>query len=407
MALGLYRKNGEVRTVMFRAFLIKYAEIGVKGKNRYLFENALVQQIKYALKRCEGEFAVRKTDGRIYVDAVSDFDYDETVQHLQKVFGISGICPVVYVEDEGFEKLKGTVVDYMDRVYPVKDRSFKVAARRARKNYPLDSMEINMELGGTILDAFPEMRVDVHKPDILLHVEIRDKVYIYSEIIPGPGGMPVGTGGKAMLLLSGGIDSPVAGWMIAKRGVKIDAVYFHAPPYTSERAKQKVVDLAAKVAAYTGPIYLHVINFTDIQLYIYDKCPRDELTIIMRRYMMRIAERIAKDTECLGLITGESIGQVASQTMHSLMATNEVCELPVYRPLIGFDKMEIVEISEKIDTYETSIQPFEDCCTIFVAKHPVTKPNLNIIRKHEHNLDEKIEGLVQTALDTEELIIVK
>ena len=407
MALGLYRKNGEVRTVMFRAFLIKYAEIGVKGKNRYLFENALVQQIKYALKRCEGEFAVRKTDGRIYVDAVSDFDYDETVQHLQKVFGISGICPVVYVEDEGFEKLKGTVVDYMDRVYPVKDRSFKVAARRARKNYPLDSMEINMELGGTILDAFPEMRVDVHKPDILLHVEIRDKVYIYSEIIPGPGGMPVGTGGKAMLLLSGGIDSPVAGWMVAKRGVKIDAVYFHAPPYTSERAKQKVVDLAAKVAAYTGPIYLHVINFTDIQLYIYDKCPHDELTIIMRRYMMRIAERIAKDTECLGLITGESIGQVASQTMHSLMATNEVCELPVYRPLIGFDKMEIVEISEKIDTYETSIQPFEDCCTIFVAKHPVTKPNLNIIRKHEHNLDEKIEGLVQTALDTEELIIVK
>lgn len=407
MALGLYRRNGEVRTVMFRAFLIKYAEIGVKGKNRYLFENALVQQIKYALKRCEGEFAVRKTDGRIYVDAVSDFDYDETVQHLQKVFGISGICPMVYVEDEGFEKLKGTVVDYMDRVYPVKDRSFKVAARRARKNYPLDSMEINMELGGTILDAFPEMRVDVHKPDILLHVEIRDKVYLYSEIIPGPGGMPVGTGGKAMLLLSGGIDSPVAGWMIAKRGVKIDAVYFHAPPYTSERAKQKVVDLAAKVAAYTGPIYLHVINFTDIQLYIYDKCPHDELTIIMRRYMMRIAERIAKDTECLGLITGESIGQVASQTMHSLMATNEVCELPVYRPLIGFDKMEIVEISEKIDTYETSIQPFEDCCTIFVAKHPVTKPNLNIIRKHEHNLDEKIEGLVQTALDTEELIIVK
>lgn len=407
MALGLYRKNGEVRTVMFRAFLIKYAEIGVKGKNRYLFENALVQQIKYALKRCEGEFAVRKTDGRIYVDAVSDFDYDETVQHLQKVFGISGICPMVYVEDEGFEKLRGTVVDYMDRVYPVKDRSFKVAARRARKNYPLDSMEINMELGGTILDAFPEMRVDVHKPDILLHVEIRDKVYIYSEIIPGPGGMPVGTGGKAMLLLSGGIDSPVAGWMIAKWGVKIDAVYFHAPPYTSERAKQKVVDLAAKVAAYTGPIYLHVINFTDIQLYIYDKCPHDELTIIMRRYMMRIAERIAKDTECLGLITGESIGQVASQTMHSLMATNEVCELPVYRPLIGFDKMEIVEISEKIDTYETSIQPFEDCCTIFVAKHPVTKPNLNIIRKHEHNLDEKIEGLVQTALDTEELIIVK
>lgn len=392
---------------MFTAFLIKYAEIGVKGKNRYLFENALVQQIKYALKKCDGEFVVRKTDGRIYVDAVSEFDYDETVTGLQKVFGISGICPMVYVEDEGFEQLGRTVVEYMDQVYPDKHKTFKVAARRARKNYPLNSMEMNVELGGIILDAYPEMRVDVHKPDILLNVEVRDKIYIYSEIIPGPGGMPVGTGGKAMLLLSGGIDSPVAGWMIAKRGVKIDAVYFHAPPYTSERAKQKVVDLAKKVAAYTGPIYLHVINFTDIQLYIYDKCPHDELTIIMRRYMMRIAEHIAKETECLGLITGESIGQVASQTMHSLMATNEVCELPVYRPLIGFDKMEIVDISEKIDTYETSIQPYEDCCTIFVAKHPVTKPNLNIIRKHEHNLDEKIDELVQKALDEDEVIIVK
>ena len=392
---------------MFTAFLIKYAEIGVKGKNRYLFENALVQQIKYALKKCDGEFVVRKTDGRIYVDAVSTFDYEETVEGLQKVFGISGICPMVYVEDEGFEKLGQTVVKYVDRVYPDKNRTFKVAARRARKNYPLNSMEMNVELGGLILEAYPQMRVDVHEPDIMLNVEVRDKIYIYSEIIPGPGGMPVGTGGKAMLLLSGGIDSPVAGWMIAKRGVKIDAVYFHAPPYTSERAKQKVVDLARKVAAYTGPIYLHVINFTDIQLYIYDKCPHDELTIIMRRYMMRIAEHIARETECLGLITGESIGQVASQTMHSLMATNEVCELPVYRPLIGFDKMEIVDISEKIDTYETSIQPYEDCCTIFVAKHPVTKPNLNIIRKHEHNLEEKIEELVQKALAEDEVIIVR
>ena len=392
---------------MFTAFLIKYAEIGVKGKNRYLFENALVQQIKYALKKCDGEFAVRKTDGRIYVDAVSDFDYDETVAGLQKVFGISGICPMVYVEDEGFEQLSKTVVEYIDKAYPDKNKSFKVAARRARKNYPLNSMEMNTELGGIILDAYPEMHVDVHDPDIMLNVEVRDMIYIYSEIIPGPGGMPVGTGGKAMLLLSGGIDSPVAGWMIAKRGVKIDAVYFHAPPYTSERAKQKVVDLARKVADYTGPIYLHIINFTDIQLYIYDKCPHDELTIIMRRYMMRIAEHIAKETECLGLITGESIGQVASQTMHSLMATNDVCELPVYRPLIGFDKMEIVEISVKIDTYETSSQPYEDCCTIFVAKHPVTKPNLNIIRKHEHNLDEKIDELMQTALDTDEVIIVK
>ncbi len=391
---------------MFTAFLIKYAEIGVKGKNRYLFENALVQQIKHALKKCEGSFVVRKTDGRIYIDAVSEFDLEETIANLQKVFGISGICPVVYVEDEGFEKLGETVVKYIDDVYPDKDKSFKVAARRARKNYPLDSREINAEMGGIILDAYPQMRVDVHNPDILLTIEIRDKIYIYSEIIPGPGGMPVGSGGKAMLLLSGGIDSPVAGWMIGKRGVKIDAVYFHAPPYTSERAKQKVVDLARKVAAYTGPVYLHIINFTDIQLYIYDKCPHDELTIIMRRYMMRIAERLAVDNECLGLITGESIGQVASQTMHSLAATNEVCELPVYRPLIGFDKMEIVDIAEKIDTYETSILPYEDCCTIFVAKHPVTKPNINVIRKHEQNLSEKIDELVQKALDEDELIIV-
>lgn len=391
---------------MYKAFLIKYAEIGVKGKNRYLFEDALVNQIKYALKKCEGTFSVHKTQGRIYVDALTEFDFEETVEHLQRVFGISGICPVVYVEDEGFEKLCEDVIGYLNEIYPEHNQTFKVQARRARKNYPKESMVINMDLGEAILNAFPGMRVDVHNPDILLNIEVREKIYIYSEIIPGPGGMPVGTGGKAMLLLSGGIDSPVAGYMIAKRGVKIDAVYFNAPPYTSERAKQKVIDLARIVSRYTGPIYLHVINFTDIQLYIYEKCPHEELTIIMRRYMMRIAEHIAKETECLGLITGESIGQVASQTMHSLVATNEVCELPVYRPLIGFDKQEIVEISEKIGTYETSILPYEDCCTIFVAKHPVTKPSLKVIHRHEENLDEKIDELVQTALDTDELIIV-
>lgn len=392
---------------MYQSFLIKYAEIGVKGKNRYLFEEALVKQIKYALKKAEGEFQVRRTDGRIYVDALSEFDFDEAVESLKKVFGISGICPVVYMEDEGFEKLGQAVVKYVGEVYPERNKSFKVAARRARKNYPLNSMEINVELGGVLLDAYPEMHVDVHQPDILLNVEIRDKIYLYSQIIPGPGGMPVGTGGKAMLLLSGGIDSPVAGWMIAKRGVKIDAVYFHAPPYTSERAKTKVVDLAKKVAAYAGPVWLHVVNFTDIQLYIYDKCPHDELTIIMRRYMMRIAEHIARETECLGLITGESIGQVASQTMASLAATNEVCTMPVYRPLIGFDKMEIVDIAEKIDSYETSILPYEDCCTIFVAKHPVTKPNLNIIKRHEQNLQEGVDELVKTALETKEVIVVQ
>lgn len=392
---------------MFTAFLIKYAEIGVKGRNRYLFEDALVQQIKYALKRCDGEFQVHKTQGRIYVEALSEFDFDETVDNLKTVFGISGICPVVHVEDEGFDKLCEEVITYMEKVYSDKHMTFKVCARRARKNYPLDSMQINQEIGSVILDAFPDIRVDVHKPKIELNIEIREKIYIYSKIIPGPGGMPIGTAGKAMLLLSGGIDSPVAGYMIAKRGVKIDAVYFHAPPYTSERAKQKVVDLAKLVSRYSGPISLHVINFTEIQLYIYEKCPHEELTIIMRRYMMKIAERIAEENQCIGLITGESIGQVASQTMQSLAVTNEVCTMPVYRPLIGFDKQEIVTISEKINTYETSILPYEDCCTIFVAKHPVTKPNLKVIKHHERDLEEKINDLMETALRTQEIITVR
>ncbi len=392
---------------MFKAFLIKYAEIGVKGKNRYLFEDALIHQIKFALKKCEGRFLLSKTQGRIFVEAEGEFDYEDTVERLRHVFGIAGICPMIYVEDEGFEKLCETVVKYVGDVYPDRHKTFKVHCRRARKNYPRESMEVNAGLGEVLLDAYPELRVDVHEPEILLNVEIRERIYIYSEVIPGPGGMPVGTGGKAMLLLSGGIDSPVAGYMIAKRGVKIDAVYFHAPPYTSDRAKQKVVDLARIVSRYTGPIYLHVINFTDIQLYIHEKCPHEELTIIMRRYMMRIAEHIGKETGCLGLITGESIGQVASQTMGSLIATNEVCELPVYRPLIGFDKEEIVAVAKKIDTFETSILPYEDCCTIFVAKHPVTKPNVNVIRRHERNLDERIEELVKAALETDELIIVE
>ncbi len=391
---------------MYKSFLIKYAEIGVKGKNRYIFEDRLCDQIRYALRRCDGEFEVTKSQGRIYVNALSAFDFDETVENLKTVFGISGICPVVKVEDCGFEKLCEEVVSYMDRVYPDKHITFKVEARRARKNYPKNSMEINCDIGEAVLNAFPEIRVDVHKPDIMLHIEIREMIYIYSLVIAGPGGLPIGTNGKGMLLLSGGIDSPVAGYMIAKRGVKIDAVYFHAPPYTSDRAKQKVVDLAKYVARFSGPIRLHVINFTDIQLYIYDKCPHDELTIIMRRYMMRIAEHLALESGCLGLITGESIGQVASQTMQSLMATNDVCTLPVYRPLIGFDKQEIVTVSEQIHTYETSILPFEDCCTIFVAKHPVTKPNLNIIRRHETNLDEGIDALVKTALETDEVIEV-
>ncbi|HJA70506.1 MAG TPA: tRNA 4-thiouridine(8) synthase ThiI [Candidatus Lachnoclostridium stercoravium] len=391
--------------MVYRSFLIKYAEIGTKGKNRYVFEDALIKQIRFALKEADGKFKVWKESGRIYVDAEGEYDYDDVVGALKRVFGIVWICPMVQIDNKDYENLKKEVVAYMDEVYPDKAITFKVNARRGDKQYPHMSEEINRDLGEVILNAFPQIRVDVHQPDVMLHVEIRHRINIYSLMIPGAGGMPIGTNGKAMLLLSGGIDSPVAGYMIAKRGVVIEAVYFHAPPYTSERAKQKVVDLAKLVARYAGPIRLHIVNFTDIQLYIYDKCPHEELTIIMRRYMMKIAERIAKDNGCIGLITGESIGQVASQTLQSLAVTNEVCTLPVYRPLIGFDKQEIVDVSEKIDTYETSVLPYEDCCTIFVAKHPVTKPNINVIRRSETNLAEKIDELMETAVETAETVV--
>ena len=390
----------------FHSFLIKYGEIGIKGKNRYIFEDALVRQIRYALQSVDGEFLVHKCHGRVYVDCEGEYDYEETVESLKKVFGIVGICPVVRKEVKDPEGLKKDVTAYVGEMYPQADKTFKVEARRANKRYPMNSMELNCALGEAVLDAYPEMKVDVHDPEVRLNVEIREEVYIYSEIIPGPGGMPVGTNGSAMLLLSGGIDSPVAGYMIAKRGVYVDAVYFHAPPYTSERAKQKVIDLAKKVARYSGQIKLHVVNFTDIQLYIYEKCPHEELTIIMRRYMMKIAEHFAEEGKCLGMITGESIGQVASQTMQSLAVTNEVCHMPVYRPLIAMDKQDIVSIAEKIDTYETSILPYEDCCTIFVAKHPVTKPSLKHIKKSECRLEEKIDELMQTAIDTTETILV-
>ena len=392
---------------MYKAFLIKYAEIAIKGKNRYLFEDALVSRINQALKKVEGSFRIRREQGRIYVEAEGEYDFDEAVEALQCVFGIVGICPVVMLEDEGFDRLAEEVIHYIDRTCQEKNFTFKINARRARKNYPLESMEINARIGERVLAAYPGLKVDVHKPDVMINIEIRSQINLYSTVIPGPGGMPVGTNGSAMLLLSGGIDSPVAGYMIAKRGVTIDAVYFHAPPYTSERAKQKVADLAKIIAKYSGPIRLHVVNFTDIQLYIYEQCPHEELTIIMRRYMMRLAEHFAGENKCLGLITGESIGQVASQTMQSLAATNEVCTMPVYRPLIGFDKQEIVEISEKIGAYETSILPFEDCCTIFVAKHPVTKPNLNVIRRDEQKLAEKIDALVQQAIDTVEILYIE
>ena len=391
--------------MLYQSFLIKYAEIGTKGKNRYLFEDALMKQIRHALKTVEGSFAVTKEIGRIYVKAEGDYDYEDVIEALKTVFGIAWICPMFQTSEKEFESVKKELLEYVRQVYPSRDLTFKVDSRRADKNYPVNSEQMNRDLGEAVLKAYPEMKVDVHHPQIMLHVEVRNVVNIYSQMIPGPGGMPVGTNGKAMLLLSGGIDSPVAGYMIAKRGVKIEAVYFHAPPYTSERAKQKVVDLAKLVARYAGPIRLHVVNFTDIQLYIYEQCPHEELTIIMRRYMMRIAQAIAEESECLALITGESIGQVASQTVQSLAATNDVCTMPVFRPVIGFDKQEIVDISEKINTYETSIQPYEDCCTIFVAKHPVTKPNIRTIRYSEEKLKENIDQMTKTAIETREVMM--
>lgn len=392
---------------MYQAFLVKYAEIGIKGKNRYKFENALCEQMERHLEALDGEFLVQRRQGRIFVEAKGDFDEEDVLEALGRVFGISAICPVNVIEDKSWESITKAVGDFVEQQYESLTFTFKVESKRSDKNYPMTSPEVCVEMGAYLLDRFPELKVDVHEPEVRIWVEVREKAYVYSKSIPGVGGMPLGTNGKAMLLLSGGIDSPVAGYMIAKRGVFIDAVYFHAPPYTSERAKQKVVDLAKLVSRYTGPIRLHVVNFTEIQMYIYETCPHEELTILMRRYMMRIAEKLAQENNCLGLITGESIGQVASQTMHSLAATNEVCTMPVYRPLIGFDKQEIVDISQTIDAYETSILPFEDCCTIFVAKHPVTKPNLKSIRKSETHLQEKIDEMIKTAIEETEVIYVE
>ena len=387
----------------YKAFLIKYAEIGTKGKNRYVFEDILCKQMKEHLTGL-GDFSIRREYGRIFVEAESAYDYDDVMKELKKVFGIVGICPIVVENQVEFEAIKKKTIAYMKECYGEQALTFKVNARRTNKKFPMQSMEINSEIGHYLLEAYPNLKVDVHHPDVMLNIEVREKVYIYSSTIKGAGGLPVGTNGKAMLLLSGGIDSPVAGYMISKRGVELEAVYFNAPPYTSERAKQKVIDLARIVSGFSGKIRLHIVNFTDIQLAIYEKCPHEELTIIMRRYMMKIAEHLAKENKCQALITGESIGQVASQTMHSLACTNEVCTLPVFRPCIGMDKQEIVDISEEIDTYETSILPYEDCCTIFVAKHPVTKPILDIIKRSEEKLSDVIDDLMKTAIDTVEVI---
>ncbi len=390
----------------YRAFLIKYAEIGVKGKNRFLFEDALVGQIASSLKKVEGKYKVYKQPGRIFVEADKGaMDYDGAMDALKRVMGIQHICPVYIADTTDLCEACEAAVNYIGERYPAESFSFKVMAKRSNKRLPKTSPEISADVGGMILDKYGDrLSVDVRTPDKFITIELRDKTYIYSETVKGEGGMPIGTAGKAMCLLSGGIDSPVAAYMMARRGVKVEAVYFHAPPYTSERAKQKVIDLARITARYAGNIKLFVVNFTDIQLAIYEKCPHDELTVIMRRYMMKIAEELAKREECLGLVTGESIGQVASQTMHSLLTTNAVCELPVFRPVICFDKQDIIDISKKIGTFETSILPYEDCCTIFVAEHPVTKPTLSRIEKSEKHLEDVIEDLYKKTMENIEVI---
>lgn len=408
----------------YRTFLIKYAEIGTKGKNRYKFEDHLCKRMRQRLKAL-GDFEVRREYGRIFVDAKSDFDYDEAMNRLTKIFGISGICPVMQIDSLEYEDIAKGVVEYVKEEYSAQllpegfiaktgsnaaRLTFKMNVRRHNKEYPINSMEMAARLGGEVLDNFETrgMKVDVHKPQIIIDVEIRNVAYIYSKIIPGACGLPVGTNGKAISLLSGGIDSPVATYMIAKRGVEMEAVYFNAPPYTSERAKDKVKELGRIVSQFAGPIKLHIVNFTDCQLAIYKNCPHDELTIIMKRLMFRMADDIAKKDDCQCIVTGESIGQVSSQTTFSLGVINEaVSDIPVFRPLIGMDKQEIVDISQKIGTYETSILPYEDCCTIFVAKHPVTKPTLEAIKESEEKLVGIIEPLYETALNTAEVVYLK
>ncbi|QEH69239.1 tRNA uracil 4-sulfurtransferase ThiI [Cellulosilyticum sp. WCF-2] len=391
---------------MKNVFLIKYGELAIKGKNRHLFENKLVANIKKNLKTI-GEFVVSKEQGRIMVEPVDDaqIEVEQVLDRLSRIFGIIGIAYGLKEEEVSFEAIKRLALMQMQQECADGPITFKVETKRADKRFPMNSMEISAEIGGYLLDKLGDKaKVDVRHPDVTLMVELRNHTYVYAKTHKGAGGMPYGTNGKATLLLSGGIDSPVAGWMIAKRGVEVDAVYFHAPPYTSDRAKEKVVDLAKKVAIYTGNMKLHIINFTDIQLKIYERCPHEQLTLIMRRIMMYITEAIAKKNGSMGLITGESIGQVASQTMQSLVVTDDAATMPVFRPLIGFDKEEIVQIAKKIDTFETSILPYEDCCTIFVAKHPETKPKLEYIERSEALLDDIIEEMMAKAIEEMEII---
>ncbi|MGI6333571.1 MAG: tRNA uracil 4-sulfurtransferase ThiI [Saccharofermentanales bacterium] len=387
--------------------LARFGEIALKGLNRGQFERRLIGNIKRRLQPL-GRFAIELRQSRIWIEPVEEIaDFEPILAAVTSVFGIVSASPVWRFgaeQRDDLQVLKTKAVEFIEQL--IKEGgsfSFKVESRRSDKRYPLTSPEINILLGGHLLQTFPDqLRVDVHQPDFVLYVEVREQLYIYSRVVKGHKGLPVGTGGQGMLLLSGGIDSPVAGYMMASRGMELQAVYFHAFPFTGDQAKEKVIELAKQLAVYAGRLRLHIVNFTDIQLILRDHCPQDMLTIAMRRMMMRIAARIAKANGCRALITGESLGQVASQTLEALCTTDVVSPIPVFRPLIGLDKDDITQIARRIGTYETSILPYEDCCTVFVAKHPKTKPTLADAEIAEEGLD--IDRLVEDGLvDLEEV----
>ena len=387
---------------MEKVLLVRYTEIHLKGLNRPYFERALVDNMRRALHGMEPR--IEREHGRVYVRNIKEENFNEALDRLTRVFGIHSISPAVAV-DKDWETVVSAALTLIKGRIPAGGGSFKVFARRSDKRYFMNSDEINRELGGRVLERFPELHVDVHKPEIKLSVEIRDMAYVYCEEVPGANGMPVGTAGKASLLISGGIDSPVAGYMMAKRGLTLSAVHFYSYPYTSERARDKVVELTKLVSRYAGEIRLFLVPFTDIQMTIYEKCPEKETTVLMRRLMMRIAERIAGSEGAMALITGESLGQVASQTLEALCVTNDAVSMPVFRPLIGFDKDEIMDIARRIGTYETSILPYEDCCTVFVPKHPVTKPRLDELRASEAAVD--FSEMIEKAIENTEIMDIK
>ncbi len=383
---------------MKNVLLAKYGEIALRGKNRYLFENALIRTIKKNIEQY-GDFFVIKEQGRILIEnSTGDIDYELILPKLQTILGIVGFCLCVKTENQNVENLQEIALSYMDTHYKNKNISFKVETKRADKRYPLDSRQVSAIVGGYIFTNRESFSVNVKNPDVQLMIELRNNAYIYSKIIKGFCGLPTGSSGKGLLLLSGGIDSPVSGFLMAKRGVQIEAVYFHSPPFTSERALEKVQQLARRLYDFTGYIKLHVVNFTEIQTYLYEKVPQDKLTVFLKRAMIKCSDIIGRNLGSHCLITGDSVGQVASQTMQAILAIDSSSKLPIFRPLCGLDKNEIIEISNKIGTYEISIQPYEDCCTLFVAKHPETRPKASIIEKMESNLTE-LDSLINYAVD--------